>query len=87
MNSGQRPPKPQREFWRPRQSSLTRKIIWHGSTAFLVCGFIWASFATFQNEQNWKTELCLFLVIVYCWLCFIIIISINHCKYTGNIRN
>mmetsp|Transcript_11592 Transcript_11592/g.10368 ORF Transcript_11592/g.10368 Transcript_11592/m.10368 type:complete len:89 (-) Transcript_11592:140-406(-) len=56
MNSGQRPPKPQRGFWKPRQTSLTRKIIWHGSTAFLLCGFAWASYATFRNEATWRTE-------------------------------
>ena len=57
MNSGQRPPRPQRAFFRPRQTSLTRRIIWHGSTAFLLCGFGWATYATFQNELNWKKEL------------------------------
>jgi len=43
-------------FWRPKDSSITRKVIWHGSTAFVICGFGWVLWATAKNERNWKQE-------------------------------
>ena len=52
-----RPPKPETGFFKHKQTSITRKIIWHGSTAFLIGGFMWATYATFMNEQQWKSEL------------------------------
>merc|ERR1712228_289312 len=50
-------PKAQLGFFRGKQTSLTRRIMWHGSTAFLLGGFIWATYATIQNESKWKTQL------------------------------
>merc|ERR1712228_193088 len=49
-------PKAQLGFFRGKQTSLTRRIMWHGSTAFLLGGFIWATYATIQNESKWKTQ-------------------------------
>mmetsp|Transcript_33392 Transcript_33392/g.53500 ORF Transcript_33392/g.53500 Transcript_33392/m.53500 type:complete len:99 (+) Transcript_33392:28-324(+) len=54
--SSHRRPAPQVAFFKPRQKSWTRKIIWHGSTAFILCGFTWATYATFQNEKSWKSD-------------------------------